>query len=83
MTKEDCENWCISLFSCVYCTFEENNCTFWTDTTYDAEVSYALSISSRSISNSSTYIKTANRGKQIFTNSKENKYCYNCRKKEI
>ncbi|CAG2218834.1 unnamed protein product [Mytilus edulis] len=61
MTKEDCENWCKSLFSCVYCTFEENNCTFWTDTTYDADVSYDLSISSRSISNSSTYIKTANR----------------------
>ncbi|XP_076085222.1 uncharacterized protein LOC143056029 isoform X1 [Mytilus galloprovincialis] len=61
MTEEDCENWCISLFSCVYCTFEENNCTFWTDTTYDADVSYDLSISSRSILNSSTYIKTANR----------------------
>ncbi|CAC5400961.1 unnamed protein product [Mytilus coruscus] len=61
LTNEECGTSCKSLFSCVYSTYEENNCTLWKDMTYDVYVSYDLSITSGSMTNNSTYIKTSNR----------------------
>ncbi|XP_052083669.1 uncharacterized protein LOC127720994 [Mytilus californianus] len=61
LTNEECGTSCKSLFSCVYSTYEENNCTIWKDMAYDVYVSYDLSISSGSMTNNSIFIKTSNR----------------------
>lgn len=77
LTKEECGLMCSKTLNCVYSFFEENNCTFGTDATYDFDVKYSFNISSTFRTDIATYIKSPNRGN--FLNDKRHLILIYCR----